>query len=55
MLSVVESIFDILGVLRLPLLLFSGDHLLLNWWLVCAVGVQKVLSSILIAGTNIKK
>ena len=33
----------------------SGGQVVLNWWLVYAVGVQKVLSSLLIATMNLNK
>jgi hypothetical protein len=40
--SAVESLFDIYCVLCLPLHQSSGRQVTLNWWLVYAVGVQKV-------------
>jgi len=53
--SAAESLFDTYCVLNLPLRQSSGGQVTLNWWLVYAVGVQKVLSSLLIASTNLNK
>jgi hypothetical protein len=53
--SAVESIFDIHCVLCLPVCQSSGGQDALNWWLVYAVGVQKVLSSLLITTTSLNK
>jgi len=53
--SAVESLFDTYCVLSLPLRQCSGGQVALNWCLVYAVGIQKVLSSLLIAFMNKKK
>lgn len=50
----VESVYDIHLVLSVPLCRSSGGPVALNQ-LVYAVGVEKVLSSLLIAATNLIK
>lgn len=53
--SAVESLFDMYCVLSLPLCHSTGGQVTSNWWLVYAVGVQKVLNSLLIAFMNLNK
>jgi hypothetical protein len=51
--SAVESLFYVYCVWSLPLRQSSGGHVTLIWWLVHAVDVQKILSSLLIATVNL--